>query len=112
MTQTPEHLAAGLDAEIARAWPERWRKANETRPGASKRRNNLRKAYHAHLAYGDFVSANPEARCGNCQHMKQAHYRDKPHCELDSDFYGDQLTSPENVCTRHDADAILEKNNG
>ena len=97
--------AKALDEAIAAAWPDRWARANAPRTGASKRRNNLRKAWKAHLTYQAFVAANPNARCGNCTHMKRvphrtAAHRDANHCELDSDFYGYQITSPESVCAR------------
>ena len=97
-------LAKG-DGAIAEAWPERWRKANDARPWASKRRNNLRRAWKVYRAHQAFVAANPAARCGDCQHMKRVPYRtsadrDANYCELDSDFHGYQITDPASVCTR------------
>lgn len=88
------------DAAIAKAWPDRWARANSNRPGASKRRNNLRKAWHASEALKQFRVANPNARCGNCAHMGLTPISDKPHCENDSDFYGYQLVDLDNVCVR------------
>lgn len=89
-----------LDADIAAAWPARWAKANASRPGASKRRNNLRRQWRLHRELTAFVAANPTAGCANC-----AHYRPVPHdarkcCDLDSDFHGYMMTPPEHVCTR------------
>lgn len=89
-----------VDAEIARIWPARWAKANAARPGASKRRTNLRKAFRQYQAHTAFVASNPDARCGNCAHVAMKHTRDQPHCELDSDYYGDQLVKLDGVCTR------------
>lgn len=88
------------DADISRVWPERWAKANDARPGASKRRNNLRKAFRNYLERTAFVAANPEACCANCAHMAINFTRKQPHCELDSDYYGDQLVKPDYVCTK------------
>ena len=89
-----------LDTEIARAWPERWAKANEQRPGGSKRRNNIRKAYLGAMEHAAFVATNPHARCSNCRHLGHKATLPKPFCELDSDFYGYQTVVLDHVCTR------------
>lgn len=34
-----------IDKSIALAWPKRWQKANDDRPGAAKRRNRLRQQW-------------------------------------------------------------------
>lgn len=93
------------DEAIEAAWPDRWAKANDPRPNASKRRNNLRKHWRNHVALTDFKATHPDARCGNCSHMgrvphRTAAHRDANFCELDSDFHGYQITSPDSVCTR------------
>jgi hypothetical protein len=93
------------DAAIAAAWPDRWAKANADRPGASKRRNNLRKVWRAHLSHSAFVAANPDARCGNCANFKQMLFSEKHYCELDSDFHGYAITQADGVCIRHDRKA-------
>lgn len=92
-----------LDAEIAATWPSRWAKANAARPGASKRRNVLRRAFAGFKADLAFKVANPNARCGNCRHYKPLPFASKRHthhCEIESDFAGYSCTTVNHVCVR------------
>ncbi len=94
-----EQERMALDAEIAAKWPQEWAKANHSRPGASKRRNNLRKRYRYVMELEAFVRENPTAKCANCRHMSTVNYS-KPYCELDSDFHGYQTVALDYVCVR------------
>lgn len=98
-----------LDAALAAAWPARWAKANDSRPGASKRRNNLRKAWRAHLAFVAFKAANPEACCGNCDSFKPMPHDSRMQCEAESDFYGYQIVTADGVCTKWGALRVKEQ---
>jgi hypothetical protein len=93
---TPE-----IDEQIAREWPQRWAKANEPRPGASKRRNNLRKCWKYAQEIACFRAANPTARCETCRNWQPVPHSKKAerHCSVQSDFYGYQITKPDAVCT-------------
>jgi hypothetical protein len=92
-----------FDADIAAVWPERWRKANEKQRGASKARNNLRKAWQAHLRFQKFIKANPSAACSSCRHFCKTPHGPDFHCELDSDFHGYSIVKREYVCVRWSA---------
>lgn len=95
-------LLDGIDGDIANAWPDRWAKANAARPGASKRRNNLRKAWKSHVEWQDFMSAHPNARCGNCTNFQtQTSPSSRTICLADSDFYGDAIAKSDTLaCVR------------
>ncbi|WP_370171384.1 hypothetical protein [Sphingobium abikonense] len=93
---------AATDAAIAAAWPKDWAKANDARPGASKRRNKLRKAWAAQQSFAAFKAANPNANCGNCAHRGN-HYNIGDHCELQTDFYGyATIRDLSKVCVQHE----------
>lgn len=89
-----------MDSTIAAAWPERWAKANDGRPGASKRRNKLRGYWRLHHAFETFKVANPNARCGNCDSFKPIPHNNKMHCEAESDFYGYQTVKVDGLCMK------------
>lgn len=91
---------SATDAAIAAAWPVQWAKANDARPGASKRRNKLRSHWNGHLALEAFKAANPEARCGNCNSFKPMPHDSRMHCEAESDFYGYQITTADRLCMK------------
>lgn len=95
-----EARRVAMDTEIAQSWPARWAKANDPRPGASKRRNNLRKAWQQHLAYQAFKDAHPDASCASCANRGRMPHDARMTCDLDSDFHGYSLVAPEHVCTR------------
>ena len=87
------------DAAIAEAWPGKWAKANDqSRPGASKRRNQLRKAW-ATAKKLDALSEQGAA-CETCANfgLTRALGGLKTICELRSDFEGYQLADPANLC--------------
>jgi len=88
------------DARIAAAWPDRWAKANDPRPGASKRRNRVRRHWQLHCALEKFKKDNPTARCGTCANYQMMPLDDRRHCEVESDFYGYLMTKPDSVCMK------------
>ena len=90
------------DAAIAIKLPAEWARANDPKlRNRSKARNNLRKRYSEILKYEQFVTANPDAKCIECEHCKPfPSDAERLHCELDSDFYGYQQVAPDYVCTR------------
>lgn len=74
-----------LDQQIAEYWPQRWEKANDARPGASKRRNRLRRDFLAWKKLLKFKQENPTAKCANCVHRGTLpHNREKHFCDLES----------------------------
>jgi hypothetical protein len=86
-------------SELAAArFPAEWKKwCARTGPGASKRRQQLRKAAEDTVKI-DVLRANA-ASCGTCANFqKKGPYG--PHCELDSDFHGYALTQAANLCSR------------
>lgn len=90
-----------IDAAIAAAWPEKWAKANADRPGASKRRNNLRKSWAASQELAAFKAAHPHASCGNCDNHA-THFSQGDYCLLESDFHGlAVIRDISDVCARH-----------
>lgn len=89
-----------IDAAIAAAWPERWSKANDSRPGASKRRNKLRSQWRRAVAFEAFKAANPTAQCGNCNSFKPMPLDSRMHCEAESDFYGYQIATSDGLCVK------------
>jgi hypothetical protein len=94
---TPE-----TDAAIAARWPEKWAKANDaTLRGRSKARQKLRQQYAYTLEFEAFVAANPNAKCGNCEHFGRVPDSQKRCCDLDSDFYGYAITKADGACVRH-----------
>lgn len=64
--------AAEVDAKIAKAWPNRWAKANDPNlRGRSKARQQLRRAWRRKLEFEAFKAANPDMSCFNCQHREK-----------------------------------------
>ena len=69
-----------LDEQIARDWPEKWDKANDqNRVGASKRRNNIRRAYREAQAFDVWRAQHPTASCASCEHAS-------PHTDAEYPF--------------------------
>ena len=97
------------DAKIAAMWPKQWARANDSSlRNRSKARQQIRQRFALANKHSAFVAANPEARCGNCEHQSFTHHTQKARCDLDSDFHGDQLVSLQDVCTRWRARAALK----
>jgi len=93
---------AELDAKIAKLWPKKWAKANAPRPGASKRRNRLRRAYRTYAEYVEWRANNPDAYCSNCVHFEDAPMLpNHKHCSIKSDFYGYAVVPATHVCMDH-----------
>jgi hypothetical protein len=96
-------VTADPDEELKRHWPDRWAKANDSRPGRSKRRNRLRRAFAGFKADLRFKATNPDANCGNCKHYKPLPFASSKwthHCEIESDFAGYSCTKINYVCSR------------
>lgn len=94
------------DEAIAKAWPDRWAIANDpARRNRSKARNNLRRLWKHHVELEQFKSANPDARCANCEHrsVNQMVLSGTATCDLDSDFQGYQRVDDAAVCARWSA---------
>lgn len=92
------------DALIAKLWPIDWAKANDpTRRNNSKRRQQLRQAYAYHLRMQALQSAEPDARCGTCEHFElmPEDRTGQHHCSAESDFYGYVLASADNLCLKY-----------
>lgn len=89
-----------IDTAIAAAWPARWAKAHDGRPGASKRRTKLRAQFRAMEAFEAFKARNPTASCASCRSFRPIPHSDGMHCEAESDFYGYQTTTADRVCTK------------
>jgi hypothetical protein len=90
------------DTQIAQFYPAEWARANDPRlSNRSKARNNLRRRYRLVQEHMAFVAANPEARCSGCAHSNLNPSSIKGLvCDLNSDFHGYQMVSPDDVCTR------------
>jgi hypothetical protein len=99
MTKRGEEVT-GIDAEIAKAWPRRWAKANDpSRPKASKRRNVLRRAWKNEKALTSLRLDG--ASCSSCRSFEQrggTAPKGEMICAAHSDFYGDVLARPGGLC--------------
>jgi len=95
-------MGDATDKAIAQAWPFEWARANRAKPGASKRRNNLRKRWRYAEELKAFLAANPSASCATCRHWEPVPRStdNSKHCSIESDFYGYQIVKPDYVCTR------------
>lgn len=90
--------AENIDDEIAREWPKQWARANDpTRPGASKRRNNIRRHYREAKAFDVWRAANPKAFCSNCDNCRE-HHDGRLICDVESTGGCIAPTDPDDVC--------------
>lgn len=91
---------SALDEQIARDWPKQWARANDqSRVGASKRRNNLRRQYRAAMAFEEWRTRNPKASCASCKFcLPYPHRESELICDLQSTGGAYGLTTETDVC--------------
>lgn len=86
------------DALAAQMFPEAWA-AVATLPGASKKRQQIRKRAEERQAMTALQATG--ARCGNCEHYEEIPTpgnKGRMHCSMQSDFDGWALTFETSLC--------------
>lgn len=82
----------------AKRFPKEWAVwSTRTGPGASKRRQQLRKAAEDAIVMDGLRSKN--ASCATCSSF-EPRGPGGPHCAKDSDFHGYTLVLPTDLCAR------------
>lgn len=96
MIRAPEEL----DEQIARDWPEKWTRANDpNRPGASKRRNNIRRAYREAQAFKAWRAKRPNASCAGCANVSTLYAPKHPlTCDLEATGGSCMPVAADHVC--------------
>lgn len=89
-----------IDTEIARNWPKQWARANDpSKPGASKRRNNIRRAYREAQAFKAWRAKNPTASCAGCKNASTLYAPKHPlTCDLEATGGCIQPVAADHVC--------------
>lgn len=89
-----------IDTEIARNWPKQWARANDpSKPGASKRRNNIRRAYRQAQEFKAWRAKHPTASCAGCAHARPYTDRAFPFtCDLEATSGCIQPVAADHIC--------------